>query len=426
MRLGRSAEKVCCCAMSLPIHIDSAPCAEDVRLLAELSHEIRTPLTALLGYVELMLDPPWPEATSAEKTREMLRIVQQSGLHVLDLVSSVLEWARLDAGGPPQLSPVSPAALCQEALAWLSPRVATTEIALRCLVQPSTPDVVLCDPGRLRQILLNVLGNALKFTVRGEVRLELSGFERDGSSWLSIEVHDTGIGMSDSQLANLFKSFSPGAHSASGAGLGLAISHRMCAALGGRLSAQRSQQNGSAFRIELPCGQSAVEDCRSAPLAMPLKETSSIRPLDGCHILLADDSSDTRRLISLVLRQAGASVTEALHGLDVCNIALAAELTFDLILLDIHMPICDGLTATRRLRAAGYLAPIVALTAAAHPEDSRLCLAAGCNGYATKPIERRTLIDTVYRWAVETPSAATHELVATATIGGGGSPPGLD
>ncbi len=398
--------------MSLPNPATTS--SEDVRLLAELSHEIRTPLTALLGYVELLLDPPWSEAASPDKTREMLRIVQDSGQHVLELVSNVLQWACFDAGGGGKLQPVSPAALCEEALAWLAPRVDSSDIALRCVVDPDAPPTILSDPARLRQILLNLLGNALKFTIRGEVKVAISSLTRHGMPWLRIEVCDTGVGMSKAQLSRLFTSFSPGDNSASGTGLGLAISQRLCASLGGFLTAESNPDQGSTFRVELPVG---MVGRKGASITGPGSSGfTADRVLQGRRILVADDSPDTRRLVSLLLRQAGATVTEALHGLEACELALARDSTYDLVLLDMHMPICDGLTAARRLRAAGYRAPLVALTASTHPEDRHACLAAGCDGYATKPIDRRTLLETVQRWTSIAKRSTEVSTVATPTI----------
>lgn len=397
--------------MSLPN--STTRCSDDVRLLAELSHEVRTPLTALLGYVELLLDPPWSEATSAEKSREMLRIVQASGQHVLELVSSVLQWACLDAGGNNHFQPVSPQTLCEEAVAWLMPRIDSSDVRMRCVVHPDAPATVISDPARLRQILLNLLGNALKFTIRGEVTVALSGLTRHGAPWLRIEVCDTGVGMSSAQLARLFKPFAPGDHSASGAGLGLAISQRLCTSLGGFLTAHSEVHEGSTFRLDLPVG--AVERKELPATNMTSLAHHGELVLQGQRILLADDSPDTRRLVSLLLRQAGATVTEALHGLEACDLALCGSQPFDLVLLDLHMPICDGLTAARRMRAAGYLAPIVALTAASHPEDCHACLAAGCDGYATKPIDRRTLIQTALRWTKAVTPVEGSSTVTTAT-----------
>lgn len=370
-----------------------APSAES-RLLGELSHEIRTPLTALLGYVELLLDPPWSAEESPHKTREALLTVQRSGQHVLDLVSGVLDWACADSAAAPKLMPVSPQTLCQEVLAALASSAEKRGVRLRFVNHASAPVWIQSDASRLRQILFNLLGNALKFTPRGEIRVELEGTDRERPPWLQIHVIDTGVGMSPRQLERLFQPFSPGESSASGAGLGLAISHRLCKAMGGRLTATSALGRGSNFCVELPAVETAL-DSEPSCFVPALREQS----LSGLRVLLAEDSADTRRILSLFLRQAGAIVVEATDGAEACDLVLAGDRDFNVVLLDLQMPNCDGLTATQRLRAAGASVPIVALTGTTRLEDLQACLAAGCNGCATKPIERSVLIETVLRFA---------------------------
>lgn len=370
-----------------------APSAES-RLLGELSHEIRTPLTALLGYVELLLDPPWSAEESPHKMREALLTVQRSGQHVLDLVGGVLDWACADSARAPQLMPVSPQTVCQEVLAALASNAERSAVRLRFVNHASAPIWMQSDASRLRQILFNLLGNALKFTPRGEVHVELEGTDREGQRWLQIHVIDTGVGMSPRQLERLFQPFSPGESSASGAGLGLAISHRLCTAMGGRLTVTSVLGHGSDFCVELPVGEPALDSEPSCPVSALLEQ-----PLSGLRVLLAEDSADTRRILSLFLRQAGATVVEATDGAEACALGLAGDRDFDVVLLDLQMPSCDGLTATQRLRAAGANVPIVALTGTTRLEELQACLAAGCNGCAAKPIERRVLIETVLRFA---------------------------
>lgn len=393
--------------MSAPTVTSSG--SDDSRLLAELSHEIRTPLTALLGYVELLLDPPAADPLP-QRAQDKLRIVQDNGLHILNLIENVLDWACVDAQSTPRRQVVSPKQLAEETVRWLSPRVDSSDIAVRCIVHNSTPAAVITDQSRLRQILLNLLGNALKFTRHGEVRLELRGLRSADSAALQIDVSDTGIGMTPQQLERLFIPFAPGDTARfDGCGLGLAISQRLCQSLGGRLSVSSLEAEGSTFRIELPVDVVDDNAWSSLGAGSEPRLSRTDRPLRGCRILLADDSPDTRRLISLLLRQAGAEVAEVTNGREATAMALTSwqhswidasqsKRPFDLILLDLHMPLCDGLTATRELREAGYPAPIIALTGADRPHDKAACLEAGCNGYAAKPLDRRRLIETICQW----------------------------
>jgi CheY-like chemotaxis protein len=284
------------------------------------------------------------------------------------------------------------------------------------------PARIRTDPRRLRQILINLLGNAVKFTDEGGVRLSVQLGGTPDNAWLQCAVSDTGIGMDEQQLARIFRPFVQG-HEKIGAryggtGLGLSISRQLAELLGGTLTAESRPGQGSTFRLTLPVGDvrdvpllsadDAVAGARCSPPANAVAPsafaTANVAEpaAQALRILLAEDGPDNRRLITLVLQKAGIAATAVEDGQQACEAALAAReagVPFDLILMDMQMPVLDGYAAARQLRAADYRGPIVALTAHAMHDDAQRCLDAGCDDYATKPIRRETLLALVARHA---------------------------
>ena len=280
-------------------------------------------------------------------------------------------------------------------------RAAQEGLALEVLYRGPVPETVESDPTRLRQILLNLVGNAIKFTPAGSVRLEVSLEEAGPSRRLRFDVVDTGIGLSAEQQARLFTPFSQADTSTArrfgGTGLGLAISKRLAGMLGGDLQARSAPGGGSTFTLTIEVGSLDGVRLLDRPPAGPARAPAADQPLSlHGRVLLAEDGLDARRLLARHLRAAGAEVETAENGLVACELALrAAEAggAYDLILMDMQMPELDGYAAVARLRAAGYRGPIVALTAHALEDERRKCLRTGCDGFATKPILRRALIE---------------------------------
>jgi ammonium transporter, Amt family len=268
--------------------------------------------------------------------------------------------------------------------------------------------VIQSDPIRLRQILVNLLGNAVKFTESGkiEVAIKLLMYE-DRLPQLRFTVTDTGVGMTRDQLAMLFQPFAQ-VHSGKerkygGTGLGLAISQRLAEMLGGSITA-KSEGHGSTFTLTIDTGSlsgvAIVGITPQRPLAPPPEPVNPVADEERlhCRILLAEDGPDNQRLIAFLLRRAGAETVIAENGEIAMQFALAAKESsnpFDVILMDMQMPVMDGYTATRKLRDAGYAYPIVALTAHAMNQDCDRCLSAGCDAYLTKPIDRHILLQTI-------------------------------
>jgi CheY-like chemotaxis protein len=272
--------------------------------------------------------------------------------------------------------------------------------------KPGVPSKIFSDPFRLKQILVNLISNSVKFTKRGHVRVEVSAAAIGGrsSSALQIVVADTGIGISEEQCQRLFTGYRQSeawiARQFGGTGLGLAISRELALKLGGDIKVESALGVGSTFTMTVatvaPEATSAGADSFAGQSICPVEA-----PQISGRLLLADDAPDNRRLISALLKKSGASVDVVENGQQAIDMALNAvkqEQPYDVVLMDMVMPEKDGFTATRQLREAGYTGSIVALTATEGSGAKQECLAAGCDDYVTKPIDRDTLIGVISRW----------------------------
>jgi signal transduction histidine kinase/ActR/RegA family two-component response regulator len=374
--------------------------------LANMSHEIRTPMTAILGYADLMLDE-----NVGRTTREHVAVIKRSGEHLLKVIGDILDLSKIEAGKL-QIEPTrcSPVQLVAEVVSLMRPRAAAKQLKLTKELAHPLPETVLTDPLRLRQVLVNLVGNAIKFTDRGEVRLAVRLASDAGPPRLSFDVTDSGIGMNEEQIGRLFQPFSQVDNSSTrkfgGTGLGLCISKRLAEALGGNIEVRSEPGKGSTFSVTIDPGpldaMHMMHYAQEALLGRPPSATAAIPDkivLRG-RILLAEDGLDNQRLISLLLRKAGADVSVVENGQLAVEAALASREAgepFDVILMDMQMPVLDGYEATRQLRGLGYTGRIVALTAHAMVEDCQKCLAAGCNDYLPKPCRRRDVLEMVAR-----------------------------
>jgi len=358
--------------------------------LATVSHELRTPLTAILGFAELAA-----HETRSTDAREHLAVVQSNGQHLLTLINDLLDQSKIDAGAlKTERIVFAPRALVEEVGCLLGSRAGQKGLSLELELEPRLPDRCLGDPTRVRQILVNLVGNAIKFTERGTIVVQLGvGPEVGGARRLVWTVRDTGIGISPEALTRLFRPFAQADSSTArrfgGTGLGLSISRRLAELLGGELTVTSVLGQGSTFRLELP-----LEEAQFEPESVPtLVGDHGELGLHGVRILLVDDGRDNQRLVQLVLGRAGATIEcagDGLAGVEAVLRARADGLPFDLVLMDVMMPVLDGPAATRQLRAAGITTPIVALTA---QEGARaLCQDAGCDEYLTKPLDRLKLL----------------------------------
>jgi len=367
--------------------------------LANMSHEIRTPMTAILGFAELLRDGTHAPGDVSQAARTILR----NGEHLLTIINDILDLSKIEAGKMTvEMQPTDPAAGVAEVESLLRVRAEGKGIALSHRFETPVPRTFACDPVRLRQILMNLVGNAVKFTETGGVEVVTSFDPVAGV--LRFEVRDTGVGMTPEQVSRLFGAFEQADNSTTrrfgGTGLGLRISKRLAEMLGGDIDVSSRAGKGSVFCVTLPASAEAgLHSPRGvAPAAERPRDGRSggTGALAGMRVLLAEDGPDNQRLISFHLRRAGAEVSVVENGARALE--RAANGVFNLVLMDMQMPEMDGYEATRALRARGVRTPVIALTANAMAGDADRCLSAGCDGYATKPIDSAALIALCATW----------------------------
>ena len=362
--------------------------------LATISHEIRTPLNSILGFAALVGEDP---ALSPENRRR-LGLVERAGRSLAEIVGDLLDFAKVEAGRLDlRLEPVSPAALLRDAAAIIAPAARDKDLALSVRVettgQGDEATLLALDETRLRQVLLNLLSNALKFTHQGQVAAHLTIGPAPGD--LRFEVSDTGIGIAPDVQARLFRRFSQADSSISrsygGTGLGLAISKALVNQMGGRIGVDSTPGQGSRFWIILSTQPVAPVQ---APAVAPAVLATDRAP----RVLLVDDHPMNRELGHALLTLAGCEVVTADDGTQALETARLED--FDLILMDVHMPGMDGLAATRAIRALPAphgAVPIIALSADALPDQIARCRAAGMDDHVAKPIRREELLTAVGR-----------------------------
>jgi signal transduction histidine kinase/ActR/RegA family two-component response regulator len=374
--------------------------------LATISHEIRTPLNSILGFAALVADDP----NLSPENRRRLDLVSRAGRSLAEIVGDLLDFAKVEAGRLDlALTPTSPAALLRDAVAILAPEAAAKGLYLRTVCaaegEGDVDRTLALDETRLRQVLMNLLANALKFTAQGGVTVKLTAGPAPGA--LRFEVSDTGIGIAAEVQARLFQRFSQADSSISrsygGTGLGLAISKALVTRMGGAIGVESQLGEGARFWIALTAEPAAVPP----PAVAPTPETTTER---AARVLLVDDHPMNRELGKALLTLAGCETITADDGAQALRAVQAGD--FDLVLMDVHMPGMDGLAAARAIRAlAGPVAaiPIVALSADVLPEQIARCRAAGMDDHVAKPIRREELIAAVARalqGAAERPAAA--------------------
>ncbi len=375
--------------------------------LANMSHEIRTPMTSILGFTDLLAEET-SSRTASSRELDAIATIQRNGEHLLEIINEILDLSKIEAGHlESELEAFSPAALTEQVVVSMRPRAQERGLSLEFEIESSVPVAVESDPTRIRQILINLVSNALKFTEEGRVRVTVRHSGRAGNPRLSFEVSDTGIGMSSREIAGVFEPFVQSDSSASrkyqGTGLGLTICERLTSMLGGTIDVKSELGKGSTFLVSIPIVE--VDRGRLKASGGVHSDPSSERddhgraPLprlpSGCRVLIAEDGRDNQRLIADTLQRAGADIEFAEDGALAIKKVRAAEEQhhpFDVILMDMQMPVLDGYRAVKQLREGGYRRPIIALTAHAMPGDRQKCLDAGCDAYAAKPIDRRQLI----------------------------------
>lgn len=375
--------------------------------LAAMSHEIRAPLGAMLGYAELLTDP----GTPTEERLEYITTIVRNGRHLSQVVDDVLDLSKFEAGALVVANlPCRPAEIIGDVIKCLAHKARVKAIHLRAETLGDMPPAILTDAKIIRQILLNLVGNAIKFTDSGEVVVRCHG-QVDASTKqlaLDIAVSDTGRGINECDRTKLFKEFSQCEASIGrlygGTGLGLALSRNLARALKGDLMLRASKfGGGSTFALTLRADIVAVKQIAASEAVSTVKGALAGRALTGKCILLADDAPDNQFLIGHILRASGAKVDVVGDGIGAVESAMTHA--YDVVLMDIQMPHLDGYAATAQLRQRGYDRPILALSAHAMQAERHKSIASGCNDHICKPVDRRALIDAVVKHCPRTASA---------------------
>lgn len=389
--------------------------------LACMSHEIRTPMSAVLGFTEILRTH---EVTPEQQTSYLKRI-HTNGEHLLALLNDVLDFSKIEASKL-QIERVRcrPIELVHDAVAACASKAEAKGIDLVMSPVQEFPEKVVTDPTRLRQILMNLVGNAIKFTNQGHVRVEVSfeGVDDTDSDatredpvrpMMRIDVIDTGIGISPMQLEKIFSPFTQADVSTSrqfgGTGLGLSISKSLAEALGGDIEIASKVDKGSTFTVRIETGSlEGVRWVREAEGTTETPESTVLekKRLQGAHVLVVDDVEANRELISFLLADAGAKITCAVNGREAVD-HIQAGLPTDIVFMDMQMPILDGYAATAELRRAGCKLPIIAMTAHTMKGDQGKCLSVGCDDYVAKPVDFEALLATAGKYFDPTSPAAS-------------------
>ena len=367
---------------------DAASLAKS-QFLANMSHEIRTPLTAVLGFAELLAD----EEQTVEDRGQCIDAIQRNGKLLLDLINDILDLSKVESGRL-EIEPLrfSIQEVADELGSTFKPLIDEKQLKLNLSVDDNVPPYISSDPTRVRQILINIVGNAFKFTRQGEINVRFSVH----GNRLRVVVADTGPGMTQEASERLFTPFTQADSSVTrrygGTGLGLVLSRRLARTLGGDVRLAHSELNqGSIFEIELPIDlPTSHAPAERKKAATPIVASK----LKGTRVLVVDDSPDNRILISRMLEPYGIRIEQAANGKEGVQMALSGK--YDLVFMDIQMPVLNGYDATQQLRDAGFIKPIVALTAHAMKQERERALKVGCNAHLSKPLNKHALLAAVW------------------------------
>ncbi len=380
--------------------------------LANMSHEIRTPMTAILGCADILLEDMRGCAIPAEQ-KQAARTIKRNGEHLLNIINDILDLSKVEAGKiKVERVACSIIELVSDATSLMKGQAQDAGLSFKIEFEGPIPESINTDPVRLRQILVNLVGNAIKFTESGGINIGVKFITHGDKPQIQFDVMDTGIGMTAGQVSKLFQPFSQADASTTrqfgGTGLGLMISRRFAQLLGGDVTVISSRPGvGTQMRATIESGTQPDAPMISNPCLAEVRGKEQVQDVSAavvpavlpqCSILLAEDNPTNQMIVIRLLEKAGAQITAVDNGAVALERALVASNSgrpFDLVLMDMQMPVMDGYQATARLREKGYTGPIVALTAHAMSGDEEKCIQAGCNAYAVKPINRAKLIQTI-------------------------------
>ena len=387
--------------------------------LANMSHEIRTPLSAIIGFSESLLDTTQNMSERIDSINTIIR----SGKHLMRIINDILDLSKIEAEKlEPELLEISPFEILSEVHSLIALTAENKGLFFDVEYDFPIPETVISDPVRLKQIIINLCNNAIKFTAIGGIHVKVS-CDRN-ARLLIIKVIDTGIGLSKEQIKKIFDSFTQADTSTTrqhgGTGLGLHLSRLLARKLGGDITVESTPDVGSCFSVSVSIGDM---DGTKMLTSMPeMKQVSNLTIIDGRgslvkgKVLLAEDNTDNQRLVSMYLKKLGAEVSIANNGKEAIEQTDKGD--FDLILMDMQMPVMNGIDATKRLREMGYTKPIVALTANAMKEDVENFNQAGCDDFIQKPISQKQFKENIFKYLepVEVTEEITNPITSTILV----------
>lgn len=363
--------------------------------LANMSHEIRTPLNAIIGFAEGALYMPY----SKDEMNSSLQTIVRSGNHLVQIINNILDLSKVESGNMPVEMIKGPLFdLVSDVDLLMRPKAEEKGLTFHIEYEFPLPADIETDPVKLKQILINLCGNAIKFTQTGQVKISVA-YSQDQHR-LHFAVIDSGIGLTEQQQQVIFKPFTQADVSTSrkygGTGLGLSLSRQLAALLGGELTVKSQLDVGSRFELEIAIDKAAngnmVMSADSIP-KRPVRQQQKPKALNtDSHILVVDDTVENQQLMHLLLGKMGLTVTLAGNGQEALDIINASEEAFDLVFMDVQMPVMDGYTAVDKLRSQGYVKPIVIVTADVMQTKENQCTACGCDDFLAKPIDYKKLL----------------------------------